>query len=89
MNVENYTKLELSKKLKELKLPILFSDKRQLNFYKNGKYVAGYDPVYEIKIINDEVFITGGQYTYQHNLNEFDEFTIDVDNDTFEFYKDR
>lgn len=64
-------------KIKNIKLPILYKDGRQLQVVKNGYLVGSYDPVYNLKIEKDILIIAGEKYTYEHKLKEFDDIVVE------------
>lgn len=63
-------------KIKDIALPILFSEGRQLQLIKDGKLIDSYDPVTKLEIKDNILFITGFS-DYQHNLDEFDDIVVE------------
>lgn len=66
-------------KIKNIRLPILYSEGRQLQLAKDGYMVHSYDPVYNLELDGDTLKITGryGYYIYTHNLSEFDDIVVE------------
>jgi len=69
----------LEEKISRIKidLPILQKEGRQLQVIKNGFLVNSYDPVYELSIEEEVLKIKGTTYTYEHNLNDFDDVVVE------------
>ena len=67
----------MKEKIKEIKLPILFEEGRQLQLVKNNLLIASYDPVYKLNIINSALIIENNKYEYKHNLDDFDDIVVE------------
>ena len=67
----------MKEKIKQIKLPVLYSEGRQLQLVKNGKLIGSYDPVTKLELKDNILFITGTFCDYEHSLDEFDDIVVE------------